>query len=171
MAHNPCNSDLVWIGTARSYLGLREIAGKKSAPQILKFWQEIAAPFTDDETPWCGAFVGGVLAECDLPIVSKGASAKAWLNLKVALDKPAYGAVVVFNRPPIASNGHVGFIVGKDKNGNLMVLGGNQGNEVSIRPFDRKRVAGYRWPSIYPAECRFNLPLLTSDGKLSQNEV
>ena len=40
------------------------------------------------------------------------------------LTKPAYGCLVVFTRQ---GGGHVGFVVGKDKAGNLLVLGGNQG--------------------------------------------
>ena len=49
------------------------------------------------------------------------------------LNNPAYGCIVVFSR---AGGGHVGFLVGKDKQGNLMILGGNQSNAVNIKPFD-----------------------------------
>ena len=62
-------------------------------------------------------------------------------------------------------------MVGRDKAGNLMVLGGNQGDAVSIRPFALSRVAGYRWPSSYPSAGRFNLPVLDSDGKVSEDEA
>nr|WP_303803578.1 hypothetical protein [Snodgrassella alvi] len=36
------------------------------------------------------------------------------------LYKPAYGCIVTFTRK---GGGHVGFVVGKDTRGNLMVLG------------------------------------------------
>lgn len=161
-----------WITIARKYVGLAEVKGPHHNPQILKWWKDIGAPFTDDETAWCGAFVGGVLVEAGLQPVSGGASAQAWLKLPVSLDKPAYGAVVVFWRNSTTSGlGHVGFVVGKDQSGNLMVLGGNQGDTVSIKPFSTSRVKGYRWPSVYPKEERFKLPILRSDGKLSQNEA
>lgn len=165
------NDELVWIKAARSYLGVGEIKGSRHNSQILKWWQDIGSPFKDDETPWCGAFVGGVLAECDQKIVANGAMAKSWLNLPVVLGRAAYGCVVVFNRPPNPASGHVGFVVGRDRDHNLMVLGGNQGDKVSIKPFGVERVAGYRWPGIWPREDRFTLPVLRSDGRLSQNEV
>jgi uncharacterized protein (TIGR02594 family) len=56
-------TDPKWIAKARGYLGLREVAGKQHNPQILAWWKAIGASwYKDDETPWCGAFVGGVLA-------------------------------------------------------------------------------------------------------------
>jgi uncharacterized protein (TIGR02594 family) len=169
-------ADPAWITTARQYLGLREIKGPHHNPHILKWWKNIGTPFQDDETPWCGAFVGGVLSETGIKPVAGGASAVAWLKMKVKLDKPAYGCVVVFWRDsPKSGKGHVGFVVGKDQAGNLMVLGGNQGDRVSIKPFamigPRARVKGYRWPGIYPFPDRFNLPVLKSDGTLSTNEA
>lgn len=163
--------DPAWIANARKYVGLQEKFGPQHDPHILQWWKNIGAPFEDDETPWCGAFVGGNLFEAGIKPVAGGASAKAWLKLPVKLDKPAFGAVVIFDRPPNPASGHVGFIVGRDQKGNLMVLGGNQGNRVSIKPFPISRVKGYRWPGNYPREERFSLPLLTSDGRLSTNEA
>jgi uncharacterized protein (TIGR02594 family) len=165
-------NDPAWIATARKYLGERETKGPHHNPHIVKWWGKMGAPFDDDETPWCGAFVGGVLAETGFKPVAGGASARAWLKLKVKLDKPAVGAIVVFWRgKPKGPNGHVGFILGKDQHGNLMVLGGNQGDAVNIKPFGRHRVLGYRWPGIMPFPERFNLPVIGSDGKVSTNEA
>ncbi|HEY8267918.1 MAG TPA: hypothetical protein VIG34_04575 [Xanthobacteraceae bacterium] len=39
-----------------------------------------------------------------------------------------------------------GRIVGANRAGHLLVLGGNQGDAVSISPFPRGRELGYRWP-------------------------
>ena len=161
-----------WLSLARAYIGVREIKGSRHESLILKWWQAIKAPFRDDETPWCGAFVGGVLNEAGLPIVSGGASARAWLKLPVKLDRPAVGCIVVFWRGSrTGASGHVGFVVGKDRHGNLMVLGGNQSDAVNIKPFDRERVLGYRWPSKWPDESRFDLPVIASDGRVSTNEA
>lgn len=161
-----------WLTLARVYIGTREIKGPRHEPRILKWWTAIRAPFRDDETPWCGAFVGGVLEEASLPIVAGGAAARAWLKLPVKLSQPAVGCVVVFWRGSKGGgSGHVGFVVGKDRRNNLMVLGGNQGDAVNIKPFDRGRVLGYRWPSVWPDESRFRLPLLSSDGRVSTNEA
>ena len=87
------------------------------------------------------------------------------------LTKPAYGCLVVFTRQ---GGGHVGFVVGKDKAGNLLVLGGNQGNRVSIAAFPTSRVAAYVWPSVGgalldPAPERYDLPL--GGAALSRSEA
>ncbi|KMY05501.1 hypothetical protein NGIG_02072, partial [Neisseria gonorrhoeae PID24-1] len=39
------------------------------------------------------------------------------------------------------------FVVGKDAEGRILGLGGNQGNMVSIIPFDPADIDGYFWPS------------------------
>ncbi|WP_456868349.1 TIGR02594 family protein [Galbibacter sp. BG1] len=162
---------LSWLDRAVSYIGLREIKGSQHHPKILQWWKDIGASwYQDDETPWCGAFVGGVLKESGLSVPAKGqgASAKAWNSHGVKLDRPAVGCLVIFSR---SGGGHVGFVVGKDKFGNLMVLGGNQGDAVNIKPFAMNRVVGYRWPSTWPAEHRFDLPVMNSDGRVSTNEA
>lgn len=165
-------ADPSWLAKARSYLGLKEIPGKHHSPVIVRWWQALKAGFRDDETPWCGAFVGGVLSEVGLRTIKNPAGARNWLNLPVVLDKPAYGCVVVFWRGKKSGwSGHVGFLVGKDQKGNLMILGGNQGNAVTIKPFSPSRVLGYRWPGIAPLKERYKLPLLKSDGTLSTNEA
>lgn len=160
-----------WLDLARRYIGLREIKGGMHHPRILGWWRDIGASwYRDDETPWCGAFVGGVLVEAGFvpPAKGQGARAKAWLDYGKKLDRPAVGCLAIFAR---AGGGHVGFVVGRDQRGNLMVLGGNQGDAVNIKPFATARVLGYRWPSVWPAEHRFTLPLMTSDGRLSTNEA
>ncbi|TCU34177.1 TIGR02594 family protein [Rhizobium azibense] len=161
-----------WITRARSFIGMREIPGPKHEPRILKFWELIKAPFRDDETSWCGAFVGGVLSASGLPIVGGAAAARSWLKLPAKLAGPVAGCVVVFWRgSPQGWSGHVGFVVGRDAAGNLMVLGGNQGDAVNIKPFAKARVLGYRWPDQNTKPPTVPLPLLTSDGRVSTNEA
>lgn len=162
-----------WLAKARTYLGLKEIPGKHNSPTIVRWWSALKSGIRDDETPWCGAFVGGVLKEAGMSIGKGGPAARSWLDVGSVLDKPALGCVVVFWRGKKSGwSGHVGFVVGKDHNGNLMVLGGNQGDAVTIKPFATARVLGYRWPSgLTPMPARYSLPLLNSDGKLSTNEA
>lgn len=158
-----------WLEHARRYIGQKEIKGPRHNPLIIGWWKKInAAWFTDDETPWCGAFVGGVLAECGMKVAKNAASARAWLDHGVKLSKPAVGCIVVFER---AGGGHVGFVVGRDQKGNLMVLGGNQSDAVTIAPFANNRVLGYRWPGVAPFNFRYDLPIVQSNGKLSTNEA
>lgn len=171
-------TELPWIKTARSLIGTREIKGAKHNPLIVEMWKAASAAlgknpaFRDDETPWCGGFVGFVMAKSGLGkhIPSLYPSARSWANAGTKLSKPAYGCVVVFTRN---GGGHVGFVVGQDKAGNLMVLGGNQSDAVNIKPFSRSRVLAYRWcgTQAVPNSSRYQLPILRSDGKVSTNEA
>lgn len=159
-----------WIAAARAAIGTTEIPGRRSNPTIVKWWSLIRAPFQDDETPWCAGFVGGMLESVGIKS-SRSAAARSYLNWGRALPRPAVGCIVVFSRGP--RNGHVGFVVGKDAAGNLMVLGGNQGDAVNIKPFSRQRVLGYRWPNGEPAPRGYDyeLPILGSDGRVSTREA
>lgn len=166
-------TDPIWLATARKFIGTSEIVGPKHNPVVTAFWKVIGLHFTDDETPWCMGFVMAMLQHSDYPYM-KSAWARDALKYKgksgrvLKLDKPAYGCIVVFKR---GKGGHVGFVVGKTKDGMLMVLSGNASNKVGIDPYDPKRVLGYIWPGVLPFPERYNLPILTSDGKLSTNEV
>lgn len=46
--------------------------------------------------------------------------------------------------------GHVGFYAGRDAQGRILVLGGDQGNAVSVRPYSADQLLGYRWPEEVP---------------------
>lgn len=163
-----------WLRLALSSLGLSEISGSQHNPLILQWWKAIRAPFTDDETPWCAAFVGGVLEHCGLRS-TRSAAARSYQNWGTKLDGPCVGAVVVFWRgSPNSAKGHVGFVVGRDKFNNLLVLGGNQGNKVSIKAFPYGRVIGYRWPKALEAPGptgTMYLPTLDVTSGLSTNEA
>ena len=159
-----------WIVYAARFIGTKEIKGVLHSSQILKWWRLIRAPFTDDETPWCAAFVGGVLEEMGIRS-TRSAAARSYLKWGVKLDKPTVGAIVVLWRGrPDGPFGHVGFVVGKDARGNIMVLGGNQADAVNVKPFDPSRVLSYHWPTGFPIHKPF-LPELASDGKTSVNEA
>ena len=158
-----------WITEGLKHLGTREVPGSTTQPVIRKWLIELGAWWRDDETPWCGVFVGHCVNAAGLSIPKDFYRAKAWAGyapLKV-IPRPAYGCVVVFGR---TGGGHVGFVLGEDRQGNLMVLGGNQGDQVSIRPFARSRVLAYVWPGQAPLPGRYDLPVLDSDGRLSVRE-
>lgn len=132
-----------WIELGRKLIGLREVKGEQHNPEILQMWKDIKrGGIKNDETPWCAAFVGAMLERAGIPS-SRFESAKSYLTWGARLTSPQLGCVVVFTRD---GGGHVGFVVGRDTNGRLLVLGGNQGDEVNVRAFPLDRVAGYRWP-------------------------
>lgn len=87
--------------------------------------------------------------------------------------------MVALSPLPVRVGGHVGFVVGRDTRSNLMVLGGNQGDAVSVAAFLPSRATGFYWPSKWtgklikstPLSNRFALPVLNANGKLSCNEA
>lgn len=180
------NNELNWIAEARKHIGIRENTSKTAHnPTLLamldrmgEFSNESRAWWQDDETPWCGLFVGFCLGVSGRFVVKEWFRARAWESSQMTkLDRPAYGCIVTFTRE---GGGHVGFVVGEDARGNIMVLGGNQSNAVSIVPFAKTRVTGYYWPSYWrnsqavksvPNDDRYELALLKSDGRLSNNEA
>ena len=178
-------TELPWIKEAREHNGLKEIVGGKHNPTLLamlkvmgSFSSESRAWWQDDETPWCGLFVGYTQGIAGRYVIKEWFRAKSWQSDQLTkLDKPAYGCIVTFTRE---GGGHVGYVIGQDKQGNLMVLGGNQRNMVCILPFAVKRATCYYWPSRWiegkcaksvPDAGRYKLPLLNSDGKVSINEA
>lgn len=136
-----------WIELARQFIGLHEVKGREHNPEILQMWKDIKrGGIKDDETPWCAAFVGAMLERAGIQS-SRFESAKSYLSWGVQLKEPQADCVVVFTRD---GGGHVGFVVGQDSVGNLLVLGGNQSDAVNVRAFPRARVSGYRWPDGVP---------------------
>jgi len=131
---------------AKGYTGLKEYPGAKHNPQIIKFYADSGHSWVqDDETPWCAAFVGSVLAECGVPGTNK-LNARSYLTWGKTVDmnsaKP--GDVVVFWRGSRDSwKGHVAFYSHHDDI-NVYVLGGNQGNSVTVQAYARNRVLDVR---------------------------
>ena len=176
-------NEISWVAKARTMIGTAEKAGKAENPKIVEMWQVgftatnqanrlKDAVWRTENTPWCGGFMAWVMAKSNLAhhIPKSFPLARSWANAGTKLSKPAYGCVVVFSR---GNMGHVGIVVGKDTKGNLMVLGGNQGDAVNIKPFAVSRVLAYRWcgTQSQPAPHRYKLPILRSNGRVSTNEA
>jgi uncharacterized protein (TIGR02594 family) len=149
----------LWITEARKHIGLTEIKGERHDPEILKMWRDIKrGGIKSDEVPWCAAFVGAMLERAGIQS-SRFEGAASYLPWGQPISDPVEGCVVVFSRD---GGGHVGFVVGQDAGGNLQVLGGNQGDKVSIRAFPRYRAKGYRWPAGVQLPAG-RLPLMTNE--------
>lgn len=161
----------LWLVAARGYIGVREIPGAPTAPTITRWLQQLQAWWQDDETPWCGTFVAACMRDAAIsPLPKFWMRAKDWLNWGQELSGPCVGAVVVFERE---GGGHVGFVVGRDTQGRLLVLGGNQGDQVKVSPFIAARAVGYRWPTgiNHPAVGWSELPVSAATGAASRNEA
>lgn len=142
-----------WLTIARRSIGVREIPGPRHAPGVMAMvgraagWLGIRV--ADDETPWCGTFVAACMADAGFtpPRGFIGVRARAWADwgtpISLMVRFPPLGAIAVFGR---TGGGHVGFITGIYGNGDLQILGGNQGNAVNERRFPRTRLVAVRWP-------------------------
>ena len=157
----------LWVQAGRKHVGLAEIPGKDTAPTIARWLKRLGAWWDDDATPWCGTFVAACLDEVGLPKPQHWYRAKAYLDYGVSVAMPTLGAITVFDRK---GGGHVGFCVGRNDHGALMILGGNQGDRVSIAAFDTTRVLGYRWPPGAPYTSQ-PLARYVGNFKLSTNEA
>ena len=107
-----------WVDEARRHIGLTEIKGPQHNPEIVAMWKAIKrGGIRDDETPWCAAFVGACLERVGIQS-TRFEGARSYASWGEKLEKPVAGCVVVFSRD---GGGHVGFVVGQDKAGNLLV--------------------------------------------------
>ena len=155
-----------WLATAESFQGLRETPGPRHNKVILGWLEKLNAWWRDDETPWCGVFVAHCMQDALLPFPKYYMRAKAWADYGSLLrrDRLAPGAILVFDR---AGGGHVGFYVGEDP-GHYYVLGGNQGNTVSVMKLGKTRLIASRWPKGEPVTGK---PVYLSGGIVSTSEA
>lgn len=132
-----------WLQVASQELGISEIVGLDANKRILQYNSCTSLNAQSDEVPWCSSFVNWCVKQSML----KGtfsAAARSWLSWGYECE-PRYGCIVILRRGNSETQGHVGFLVDHD---DLFVhlLGGNQGNKVSIQKFAKHEVIGYRWP-------------------------
>lgn len=162
---------LVWYEEASRLRGLREGPGRADNPVILDWAKDLDIAYPHDDIPWCGLFVshcvGATLAAEKLP--NNPLSARAWLKFGSSI-KPQLGAVLVFWRGKKDGwQGHVGFYAGEDATA-FHVLGGNQGDAVSIARISRDRLLDARWPTS-AAGITGRIVQAQAGGGLSTNEA
>ena len=131
--------------------GVAEIPGPGANPRIVEYLKTTTLPpvaAESDETHWCSAFVNWCFEQCGIKGIGSPA-AQSWLGFGDGMAIPRKGCVVVFNRPPDPFSGHVAFYIGDapgKHGGDIAVLGGNQGDAITIATYPRKRLLGFRWP-------------------------
>lgn len=152
---------------ALELFGTTEVVGPKHNPIILEWAKELGVPYNSDETPWCGLFVGICIKRANRQPVKELLSARNWVNFGVLSPVPMLGDILVFTRQ---GGGHVGFYVGEDDK-NFFVLGGNQGNQVSVVKIIKSRLLEARRPAYNIAPTNIRRIFLKVDGKPSENEA
>jgi uncharacterized protein (TIGR02594 family) len=165
-------SDPRWLTAARTQIGMTEIKkrahGQDDNPVIVDYWRRAKILKKDtvsywepgnDETPWCAAFIGAILADCGIKGSGKALarSYESWGEPVMTGDKAMswasipLGAIVVLNRPSAGpTKGHVGFAAGASEKF-VQLIGGNQNDSVSQAWFPKTRIVAVRWPTGEPA--------------------
>lgn len=142
------DSDPAWLKIAKKWVGLKEYPGSASNPTILDWAKKVGSKilgmnYTDDATPWCALFVSFIMTSVGVSPPAISVRASSWAKFGTGLSLPAPGAILVFQRP---GGGHVGFYVSEDDT-TYHVLGGNQGDSVSITKIAKERCVAIRWPN------------------------
>ncbi|MCB5199010.1 TIGR02594 family protein [Loktanella sp. TSTF-M6] len=166
----PATGEPAWLTEAKRLLGTREVAGSGNSPIIMDWAEGLDQWYPGDDVPWCGLFVAHCMATGapDEPQDFNRLGARAWREFGVKVPI-SFGAIAVFWRthPTRSWNGHVGFVVGGDKD-TLHILGGNQSDSVNVTRIARSRLLECRGPEDWRGD--ENLKAV-STASLSTNEA
>lgn len=125
---------------AAAFIGFREAEHRNILSAFIE--RTTGGRINPETTAWCAAFVNAALGAVGEEQTGK-LTARSFLNWGQPVSSPKRGDVVVLARGTEAWQGHVGFYVGEDAN-SIFVLGGNQGNAVSIQPYPKDQLLGIR---------------------------
>lgn len=154
-----------WLDWARREIGVTELVGPRHNPRVVEYWVlgRVALTVTDDETPWCAAFVAAALERTGQRSTRR-ANARSYLDesFVTRLRGPRLGAIAVLSSSRGPASGHVGFVEAAG-NGRVWLLGGNQANSVTVAPFDAGKVLAY----VQPISWLFELPAAPSRPQTS----
>lgn len=134
-----------WLARAWAEFGQKEWRGNADNPRIIDLFRDVGhADGARDEVPWCAAFLGACLERAG-HAGTRSLRARSYLTWGQSIAEPRLGAVAVLSRGSDPALGHVGFLVGETPEA-LLLLGGNQGDAVTVEPFNRVRLLALRWP-------------------------
>ncbi len=129
---------------AEKEIGVHEVKGSQHNQRIVAYHQATTLAASDDETPWCAAFVNWCL-EVTGQRGTRSATARSFLKWgdEIELTDAKPGDVAVFSRGNSPWQGHVAFFL-QQSNGRLEVLGGNQGDAVTVATYPKAKLLGVR---------------------------
>ena len=159
-----------WVDKAFAELGTARFAGVESSnPRIEEYLNhtQLTGSAINDQTAWCAGFVNFTLETSGIEGTGYAPALSFRGSWGQNLDKPAYGSVATVSYGH--GQGHVGIVIGVNPNGQVLILGGNQGaavpggqNEVNISPNNQSSFK-YHYPKgLAPF---YDLPKLNISGK------
>lgn len=122
--------------------GIQELAGKsQNNPRIVWYHAFTTLKATDDETPWCSAFMCAC-AESNGYKSTRSAAAKSWLDYGEE-GTGEVGDIAIFKR---VGGYHVAFINSQYRKGDRLieVLGGNQRDSISVAKYKSENLVAIR---------------------------
>ena len=149
--------------------GTTETVGRMNNPVIMGWAKEVGLEnvYTADSIPWCGLYTAVVMHRANRPVVKDPLWALNWNKFGVQVSSPMLGDVLTFSRN---GGGHVGIYVGEDATA-FHVLGGNQGDKVSIVRIAKNRLSQARRPEYISQPVNIRKITLAASGSLSTNEA
>ena len=147
-----------WLTWARGEIGTREVIGAKHNARVVGYWDigKVALDVNDDETPWCAAFACAAIESAGYRSPRTGRARGFEPGVRCLIADKVLGAIVVLSSDRGPASGHVGFLEAVSP-GRVHLLGGNQGNQVSIASFPADRVVHVLWPAGAPAHTHYPL--------------
>jgi uncharacterized protein (TIGR02594 family) len=123
--------------------------------------------YTADSIPWCGLYAAIIIHRAGRSVVDQPLWALNWNKFGVRVTEPMLGDILTFTRK---GGGHVGIYVGEDATA-YHVLGGNQGDKVSVVRIAKSRLSQARRPQYNSQPTNIRKVMLASNGALSTNEA
>lgn len=153
-----------WFWKAKELIGIAEaLPNGRPNPKVREMFVAVdikrgeAWPLAKDglpavdcrNVPWCSVFTNYVFRLCGIN-GTRDAMARSFSRSRnfTKLEQPRIGCVVVMWRGQYddGETGHVGFYAGEKGDRKIVVLGGNQHDQVEFEEQWKKKVIGYYWP-------------------------
>lgn len=139
-----------WLARAVALRGLYEHTGSADNPQILEMARicggNIAKTYKHDSIAWCALFVNYCLIASGYD-GNDSLWALDFANYGRKLSGPAVGAIASKKRD---GGGHVFIVRGRDDQGRIVGIGGNQSDMVCDDEFDAEAIVAFTWPDDAP---------------------
>lgn len=150
--------------------GVHEAPGSVNNPKIMEWAEEVGltSTYSSDAVPWCGLYMAVVAKRAGKVPPEHPLWALNWAQFgKAVPDFPKLGDVLTFKRQ---GGGHVALYIAEDPT-HFHVLGGNQGDQVSITRIAKDRLYKARRPEYLSEPDNVRVVHLAAAGAVSSNEA
>lgn len=131
----------VHVVIAMNEIGTHEMPGPLTDQKIAAYLETVGMP-SEDEIPWCSAFVNWLVRQVGLN-GTDDAAAISWQTWG-RKTFPRMGSIAVMHRGGESWMRHVGILLDSHA-GMVRLLGGNQSDRVGIKAYPASRFTAFRW--------------------------